>query len=100
MSDPIGTGPLRPQLGRRQFIAALMGALLAAPLATEAQQPGKVYRIGILRAGPSPSPTQIAGGKAEITDRAAVERTRVVQPHARVSRQVSRTAQTGHSSSE
>jgi putative ABC transport system substrate-binding protein len=33
---------------RRAFIAGIAGGLLAAPLATEAQQAGKVYRIGIL----------------------------------------------------
>jgi len=33
---------------RRVFISTLAGGLLAAPLAVEAQQPGKVYRIGIL----------------------------------------------------
>jgi putative ABC transport system substrate-binding protein len=35
-------------LDRRRFIAALTGGLLAAPLAAEAQQTGKVYRIGFL----------------------------------------------------
>jgi len=33
---------------RRAFIATLAGSLLAAPLAAEAQQAGKVYRVGIL----------------------------------------------------
>jgi putative ABC transport system substrate-binding protein len=33
---------------RRAFLATLSGSLLAAPLAAEAQQPGKVFRIGIL----------------------------------------------------
>jgi len=49
MTDPIGTGPLRHPLGRRRFMAAVAGtgaALLAAPLAAEAQQAGKVPRIG------------------------------------------------------
>jgi putative tryptophan/tyrosine transport system substrate-binding protein len=35
-------------MDRRAFIAGIAGGLLAAPLATEAQQAGKVYRIGIL----------------------------------------------------
>jgi putative ABC transport system substrate-binding protein len=35
------------QVGRRQFLI-IMGALFAAPLAAGAQQPRKVYRIGIL----------------------------------------------------
>jgi putative ABC transport system substrate-binding protein len=34
---------------RRTFIALVSGGLLAAPLAAEAQQPGKVYRIGMMQ---------------------------------------------------
>ena len=41
---------------RRAFIGTMAGGLLAAPLAAEAQQPGKVYRIGFLRAGQPPKP--------------------------------------------
>ena len=37
------------RIGRRQFLIAT-GALFAAPLAAEAQQAGKVYRIGFLSA--------------------------------------------------
>jgi len=33
---------------RRAFIGGVAGSLLAAPLAAEAQQAGKVYRIGVL----------------------------------------------------
>jgi len=39
---------------RRAFLGAVAGGLLAAPLGTEAQQAGKVYRIGFLRGGPPP----------------------------------------------
>ena len=35
-------------MNRRSFIGALASALLATPLAADAQQAGKVYRIGIL----------------------------------------------------
>ena len=35
-------------LERRRFLVAIAGGLLAAPLAAEAQQAGKVYRIGFL----------------------------------------------------
>ena len=33
---------------RRTFLGVMAGGLLAAPLAAEAQQAGKVYRIGML----------------------------------------------------
>ena len=47
---------------RRAFLGTLAGGLLAAPLAAEAQQAGKVYRVGLLfitsrvseMAGPEP----------------------------------------------
>src|SRR5215470_17089247 len=48
MSDPIGTGPLRHPLGRRQFMTALAGGILAAPLAAEPEQAGKVDRVAAL----------------------------------------------------
>jgi len=35
-------------MDRRAFVGTLAGGLLAAPLAAVAQQPGKVYRVGIL----------------------------------------------------
>src|SRR5262245_62584329 len=55
MTDPIGTGPLRYPLGRRRFMATLAGGLLAVPFAAEAQQAGKVRRVGFLGvfAGPN-----------------------------------------------
>ncbi len=40
----------------RLFFVALTLALLAAPLAAEAQQPGKVPRIGVIRPGSPPDP--------------------------------------------
>jgi len=62
MTDPIGTGPLRHALGRRRFIVTVAGGLLAAPLPAEAQQAGKVPRIGYLFVGSSsvPSPASLA----------------------------------------
>ena len=37
-----------PEMPRRAFLAIVAGGLLAAPLAAEAQQPGKVFRVGFL----------------------------------------------------
>src|SRR3989442_14654152 len=41
-------------LNRRRFLCAVAGSLLPAPIVAEAQQAGKVYRIGYL--GPSSAP--------------------------------------------
>jgi putative ABC transport system substrate-binding protein len=41
-------------IDRRAFITGITLGLLAAPLAAEGQQAGKVYRIGFLRAGQPP----------------------------------------------
>jgi len=54
MTDPIGSEPLRHPLGRRRFMAALAGGLLAAPLVAAGQQTRKIWRIGWLYAS-SPS---------------------------------------------
>jgi ABC-type uncharacterized transport system substrate-binding protein len=50
-------------MDRRAFIGALAGAFLAAPLAAQAQQQGKVVRIGLLDYGAS-SPSSGARWKA------------------------------------
>ena len=39
-------------IDRRAFLGTLAGSLLAVPLAAEAQQPGKVWRIGVLESAP------------------------------------------------
>jgi hypothetical protein len=41
-------------MDRRVFLRAFGGSLLAAPLAAEAQQAGKVYRIGVISSGINP----------------------------------------------
>jgi len=46
-------------MDRRTFIGSLAGGLLAVPLAAEAQQAGKVYRVGLIF--PAPPVSQMAG---------------------------------------
>ena len=41
-------------MDRRAFLSTVAGGLLVAPIGAEAQQAGKVYRIGFLRAGQPP----------------------------------------------
>jgi putative ABC transport system substrate-binding protein len=43
---------------RRRFLSALTGSLLTAPLAADAQEAGKVYRVGYI--GPTPVATLIS----------------------------------------
>jgi putative ABC transport system substrate-binding protein len=40
---------------RRAFVGTMAGGLLAAPLAGEAQQPGRVYRLGMLNVAAPPT---------------------------------------------
>lgn len=39
-------------MDRRAFLSAIAGGLLTAPLAAEAQAPGKVWRVGMLTGSP------------------------------------------------
>jgi hypothetical protein len=57
-------------MNRRAFVTGL-GAVLAAPLGAEAQQAGRVPRVGVLLPGPSSAPLsasrsyQLIGERAE-----------------------------------
>jgi len=46
-------------MDRRTFLGVFAGGLLAAPFPAEAQQPGKVYRIGVLEQGGLPGPNPV-----------------------------------------
>ena len=48
-------------MDRRAFIGAVASGILAAPRAAEAQQAGKVWRIGLLNAGSPPANPAIKG---------------------------------------
>jgi hypothetical protein len=48
-------------MNRRTFLSALSSCLLAAPLAAEAQQVGRVYRLGLLSPGGRPPPGTTSG---------------------------------------
>ena len=58
-------------MDRRAFLGTVTG-LLAAPLAAQAQQLGKVYRIGFLRNGPPPE-TFIEGLRTGLRELGYVE---------------------------
>jgi putative ABC transport system substrate-binding protein len=47
-------------MDRRAFLGTVIGGLLAAPLAAEAQRPEKMARVGILGIGTTPSPQELA----------------------------------------
>jgi putative ABC transport system substrate-binding protein len=53
-------------MDRRTFLAGTGAMLLAAPLALEAQQPGKVYRIGSLRWDADPYLMPLADAMREL----------------------------------
>ena len=73
MSDPIGTGPLRHRLGRRRFLAALAGGLLAAPLAAFPQLAGKLYRVGLIFSSSDPASQVVSVFRDALRDLGYVE---------------------------
>jgi putative ABC transport system substrate-binding protein len=68
-------------IDRRAFLGTLAGGLLAAALAVSAQEPGKVYRIGLLVSGPPPGEHQcVLALRRGLTDLGYVEgRTHVLE---------------------
>ena len=46
--NPLANPPHHPGMDRRRFLLTSVAGVLAAPLAAEAQQAGKTYRIGVL----------------------------------------------------
>ena len=55
-------------MARRAFLATLASGLLAAPVAVEAQTPGKVYRIGFLWDAPAVWPHALEAFRQVGTD--------------------------------
>jgi len=55
-------------MDRRAFITAVGGSMLAAPLAAEAQQPGKVPRLGVLLYGTPESDPNLAAFRQGLGD--------------------------------
>jgi ABC-type uncharacterized transport system substrate-binding protein len=59
---------------RRAFIGAIAGGLLAAPLAAEAQQPERIYRIGVLeRTSPAINAANLDGFRRGLLELGYVE---------------------------
>jgi putative ABC transport system substrate-binding protein len=60
-------------MDRRRFTASMVGAVLCAPLAAEAQQAGKIYRIGFLWESPAVFPDAIEAFRQGLRDLGYVE---------------------------
>lgn len=65
-------------MDRRTFLGTLTGGLLAAPFAAEAQEGGRLYRIGVLRKGPDPLSTSFVDSAWGADAAAAHARRRVL----------------------
>jgi len=60
-------------MDRRTFFASMVGAVLSAPLAAQAQQAGKVYRVGFLWDSPAVFPDAIEAFRRGLRDLGYVE---------------------------
>jgi len=67
-----------PQMPRRAFMGVIAGGLLAAPLAAEAQQAGKVWRIGFLSTVFGANPPTLVGLRAGLATEGLEEGRHVV----------------------
>jgi len=63
---------------RREFLGTMASGLLAAPLAAEAQQAGKVYRVGFLWDSPAVWPHALEGFRQGLRDLGWVEGQNIV----------------------
>src|SRR5262249_38905266 len=59
MNDPQPEGHMASYIGRRKFLATLLGGAAACPLAARAQQPKRIRRIGVLMAIANDSEGQV-----------------------------------------
>jgi putative ABC transport system substrate-binding protein len=64
-------------MDRRRFLLTSLAGALAAPLAAEAQQQGKVWRIGLIR-GSAPPPAEIEALRQGLRDLGYVERENLI----------------------
>ena len=55
-------------MDRRTFIASMVGAVLSAPLGVQAQQAGKIYRVGFLWDSPTVWPHALEGFRQGLRD--------------------------------
>ncbi len=60
-------------MDRRTFIASMVGAVLSAPLAAQAQQAGKIYRVGFLWDSPAVFPDAMEAFRRALRDLGHVE---------------------------